>query len=154
MESSITSKLATNSSKLFEQYPFLGVNYWFGTPNEASFAGLVPLEIVSTLVFIAALVFLAYKLTNSKLTPPDHKFLTRTIWLTLFFGPVGWLLIIFRNIGVVLLSARFFWLIWFGLLFWVAYYLFRYQRRVLPKSKETYASYQLKKRYFPKKKRR
>ena len=154
MESTITSKLATNSSKLFEQYPFLGLNYWFTTPNEASFGSLVLLEIVSTLIFITAFIFLAYKLLNSKLTPPDHKFLTRAIWMTLFFGPVGWLLIIFRNIGIAFLSVRFFWLIWFGLLFWVAYYLFAYYKKVLPKSKETYASYQIKKRYFPKKKKK
>ena len=154
MESTITAKLATNSSKLFEKYQFLSLNYWFGTPNELSFAALVPLEIISTLVFIAALVCVAMKLTKANLTPPDHKFYSRAIWLTLFFGPVGWLLIIFRNLGVVFLSARFFWIIWFGLLFWVIYYLVRYYRRALPQAKLNHASYQLKQRYFPKKKKK
>ena len=115
MESTITAKLATTSSKVFDKYQFLSPKYWFGTPNELGFAALVPLEIIATLIFIVALTLVALKFSKANLTPPDHKFFKRAIWLTLFFGPVGWLLIIFRNIGVVFLSARFFWIIWFGL---------------------------------------
>ena len=154
MESTITAKLATNSSNILEKYQFLSLNYWFGTPAELGFAALVPLEIISTLIFIVALIFVALKLTRKDLTPPDHKFFNRAIWLTLFFGPIGWLLVIFRNLGVVFLSARFLWVVWFGLLLWVGYYLFRYYSRNLPLAKQTYASYQLKKRYFPKKKKK
>ncbi len=153
MESTITAKLATNSSNLFDKYQFLALNYWFSTPNELNLAGLVPLEIISTLVFIFSLTLVAYKLLSSRLTPPENKFFNRAIWLTLFFGPVGWLLVIFRDLGVVLLSARIFWIIWFGLLLWVAVYLLRYYRKALPEAKSSYASYQQKKRYFPKKKR-
>ena len=153
MESTITAKLSTTSSKLLEKYQFLRLDYWFGTPEELNLAGQVPLEIISTLVFIFSLALLAYKLLSSNLTPPDHKFLTRAVWFTLFFGPVGWLLVLFRDLGVVLLSARFFWVIWFGLLLWVAFYLYKYYRQVLPRNKSNYASYQQKKRYFPKKKK-
>lgn len=154
MESTITAKLATTSSKVFDKYQFLSPKYWFATPDELSFAALVPLEIIATLIFIGALTLVALKLSKANLTPPDHKFFKRAIWLTLFFGPVGWLLIIFRNIGVVFLSARFFWIIWFGLLLWVVYYLVRYYQKILPQAKLNHASYQLKKRYFPKKKKR
>lgn len=154
MESTITAKLSTNSSKPIADSPFLTINYWFGTPSELSLAKLVPFEIFSTVILIVVLVLLAYKLLNSKLTPPDHKFLKLVIWLTFFFGPVGWLLILARNIGIVFLSARIFWLIWLVLLVLVLIYLTRYYRRVLTRSKQTFASYQLKKRYFPKKKKR
>ncbi len=154
MESTITAKLATNSSKVFETYQFLTLNYWFSTPEEASLAKLVPLEIIAIIVFIFPLGLLAYKLTKSELTPPEHKFLTKAIWLTIFLGPVGFLLIIFRNLGVVLLSVRFFWLIWFIVLALVLFYLYHFRRRALVEQKKTYAAYSLKKRYFPKKKKR
>lgn len=154
MESSITAKLATNSSKLIEKYQFLSLNYWFGSPEAANLASLLPLIIIVSLIFILALVLITIKLLRTNLPAPEAKFLTKAIWLILFFGPIGWFLIILRILGVVLLSARFFWLIWFGLLIWVAYYLLNYYRKVLPKAKATFASYQLKKRYFPKKKRR
>lgn len=154
MESTITSKLATNSSKVFEVYPFLTLNYWFSTPNELSLDKMVPLEMVVILVFIFPLGLLAYKLQKSGLTPPEHKFLTKAFWLTIFFGPVGFLLILFRNLGIVLLSARFFWIVWFGLLFWALFYLYRFHRKSLVEQKQTYAAYSLKKRYFPKKKKR
>ncbi|MDO8260043.1 MAG: hypothetical protein Q7T50_00920 [Candidatus Magasanikbacteria bacterium] len=154
MESTITAKLATSSSNILAKYQYLSLNYWFGTPDQLGFGSLVPLEIVSTLIFIIAFFLVAVKLTKKGLTPPDQKYYNRAIWLTLFFGPVGWLLIVFRNLGVVFLSARFWWLIWFGMLFWVIYYLVRYYQKVLPQAKINHASYQLKKRYFPKKKKR
>jgi hypothetical protein len=154
MESTITSKLATNSSNIIARYTILTLEYWFGTPNELSLAKLVPFEIIATLLLITVFCLIAYKLLNSKLTPPEHKFLNRAIWLTLFFGPIGWALIICRNICIVFLSARFWWLIWLGLLVLVGYYLQRYYRKTLPQSKQTFAAYQLKKRYFPKKKKK
>lgn len=161
MESTITakqdisiSKIATSSSNIFDKYQLISPRYWFGTPNELSLAKLVPFEIVSTLIFIGVLILIAYKLLNSKLTPPEHKFLKRVIWLTFFLGPVGWVLILARNIGIVFFSARFLWVVWFGFLLGIGYYLFRYYRFDLEKSKRTFASYQLKKRYFPIKKKK
>jgi len=154
MESTITAKIATTSSNIITKYPFFGLNYWFGTPSDLGWAQQVPFEIITTLVFIFSLLGLAFKLLSDKITPPEHKFLTRVVWLTLFFGPFGYLLIVFRYLGVVWLSARFFWAIWFVLLLWSAVYLLRYQKRTLPQARASYDNYQLKKRYFPKKKKR
>lgn len=154
MESTITSKLATNSSKLFETYQFLTPNYWFGTPEALSLDRLLFPELLATAVFVAVLLFIAYRFTNKSLTPPENKFLSKVILYLVWFGPLGWLLVIFRNWGVVLLSARFLWVIWAITLLFLVIYLFRKFRSIVPNAKQTYLSYQVKKSYFPKKKKK
>lgn len=153
MESSITAKLATNSSELFKGNQILSLDYWIGTPNPLPLDKLIIFEVLVTLVFAASLVFIAIKFRNRKLTPPENKFLSKLILYTIWFGPIGWFLVFFRNWGVVFLSARFLWILWAFALILVSYFLFRSYKSNLPMSKQAYLSYQLKKRYFPKKKR-
>ena|SRR3989344_7479850 len=154
MESSVSAKLATNSSELFRGNQILSLNYWVGTPNPLSLDKLIILEVLVTLVFIASLTFIAIRFGNRRLTPPENKFLSKLILYTIWFGPLGWLLVLFRNWGVVFLSSRALWVLWAISLISVSYFLFRNYNLSLPAAKKTYLSYQLKKRYFPKRKKR
>ena len=145
MESTITGKLSTSRSKLFETYQFLTPNYWFGTPEALSLDKLLFLEILATVVSVAVLLLIAYKFTNKSLTPPENKFLSKVIMYLVWFGPLGWLLVIFRNWGVVFLSIRFLWLIWALTLLFLGVYLFRKFKSSLPVAKQSYLAYQVKK---------
>ncbi len=155
MESTITSQIATNSSKGIAASPFLQIDYWFGTPLPASLNHwLVALGAgVSTLLLITFATLVALKILRSGLTPPQQKFLTRTSLVFLTFGTTGWTFTLARIFGVVFFSARFWWVLWLVLLIASVYWLHKnYQK--LPIQQVQYQTYQLKKRYFPKKKKR
>lgn len=154
MESTITSKLATNASNLINTPQYLSANYWFGTPDSFNIAKLSFLAIVSTLIIIAVLVLVAVKALKSNLNPPQQKFLSKIITLVFIFGPLGWFLVLFRDQGIVFVSARFWWVLWtLGLLFVFAY-LLRYYRQVLPTEITKYQTYKVKRKYFPLKKKK
>lgn len=154
MESTVTSKLATNSSNLIEKYHLLQLSYWFGTPNAANLDRLLVVVILSSLLMILVLVLIGYKFSRN-LTPPENKFINKAILTLIWFGPVGWLLIFFRLQGIVLLSARFWWLIWLLALLWGVWWL-RSSLTKIPGQNQQYSTYLIKRRYFNsrKKKRR
>lgn len=154
MENSIIGKIATNTSNIVNTPPFLTANYWFGTPDSFDFNKVFPLAILSSLLIIFPIVIFAVKMLNSKLDPPEQKFLTKIIVWTGAFGPIGWLLILFRNQGVVFLSARFWWVLWFISLFLVLVSLYRYRRQKLPLLVAQYQTYKVKKKYFPRVKKK
>ncbi len=154
MESTITSKLATTSAELFKGNQILSINYWLGTPVALSLDKLIAFEILATIVCVSSLIFIAIKFGNKSLTPPEGKFLSKLIFYTVWFGPLAWFLVFFRNWGVVFLSARIWWVLWVITFVLISYNLFRDYRKKLPASKQTYLSYQVKKRYFPKKKKK
>ncbi len=149
MESSISARIATDVSKINTGGQILSTSYWFTTPNSLSLEKLIFPELVSSLVLAAVLLLLAYRYVNKSLNPPENKFLNRVILSTIWFGPAGWLLVIFRNWGVVFLSARFWWVLWSLVLLGVCFQLWRFYKISLPELKQRFASYHLKKRYFP-----
>lgn len=155
MESTISSQLATNSSITNTQYQILGLTFWFSTPNSGSINSwpLGVLSALSSLLLILVLILIGFKLLSSKLTPPQQKFLTKAIWVLLPVGLVGWLLVLSRVVGVVFLSARFWWLLWLAGLIAGSVWLVR-QSRQIPTQQLQYQTYQLKKRYFPKKRKK
>jgi hypothetical protein len=153
MESTITAQLATNSSETIEDSHFL--DFWFGTPDQGSLNDwtLLSLAVLSTLLVTSLGVIFAVKLLNSKLTPPQQKFLTKVVFAVAPFGFIGWVLILSRLVGVVFISARFWWIFWFLTLFGVGFWVAR-QRKKLQTLQVQFRSYQLKKRYFPAKNKR
>jgi hypothetical protein len=154
MESTITAKIATNSSELLERYQFLSPGFWFNTPESLSLDKLVMFEVLATLVFATNLILIAIRFGRRNILPPDEKFLNKVILYTVWFGPMAWLLVIFRNWGVVFLSARFIWILWALSLGGVGLLLLKEFKSKLPASKQNYFSYQLKKSYFPKKRKK
>lgn len=155
MESTITPQLATNSSETITNISFLTFGYWFFTPAVASLNHwtMALAAAVSTLLLILVLVIVGVKILNSRLTPPQQKFLTKVAWSLAAFGPLGWVLILSRLSGVVFFSARFWWILWVAALIATLVWLYRGYKK-LPTQQAQYESYQLKKRYFPKKKKR
>lgn len=161
MESTISSKLepslsnvSTNTSNIVNQIPFLNLNYWFQTPEPAGFGKLSPVAILSTLLIIFVLLIVTIKLFKTKLEPPQQKFLSKVIAWLFAFGPLGWFLVLARNQGIVFVSDRFWWVVWALLLLLVIVYLYRYYRQKLPQLQAQYKAYQVKKKYFPVKKKK
>ncbi|HSX58536.1 MAG TPA: hypothetical protein VLE47_04705 [Candidatus Saccharimonadales bacterium] len=154
MDNTISSKIVTSSAKDIVTPQIVSVSYWIATPSVGSLNhwGLALLAALSTLVLIFVLVLLGIKLLNSSLSSTKQKFLTKAIWSLIAFGPIGWLLILSRLYGIVFFSARFWWVIWFACLIAVCVYLYRNYRKI-PAKEHSIQTYQLKKRYFPKKKR-
>ena len=153
MESTISSKIATTGSISNKGIQFLNLSYWFSSPEAASLASLYFLEILSTVVFIIPLIILGFRLARN-LTPPVQKFLNKIVLYSIWFGPVGWLLISFRVLGVVFLSARFWWVLWFLALAFAGFILYRNYKNEFAFSVKRYQAYQLKKKYLPKRKKR
>lgn len=155
MESTITPQLATSSSDGIVRYPFLDFSYWFATPNPGSLNHwpILTLVVLSSLILGLALVLIGLKLLSSKLQPPQQKFLTKIAWFLLPLGLLGWFFVGVRLLGVVFLSARFWWILWFLGILLSSFWLYREARKI-PARKAQYQTYQLKKRYFPKKKKR
>lgn len=160
MESTITPKLATsiseaatNSSSFFDRYGFLQPGYWFGTPSIANLDQLLVFVIASGLILIFVLLLVAYKLLRKSLTPPENKLINKIIWYLIWFGPLGLALVLFRYVGIVFLSARFWWVIWLLAIFVVAWLLFKEYKK-LDKLNEQYQTYLVKKRYFVNKKKK
>ncbi len=155
MESTITPQIATSSSKDIATSPFLQLNYWFGTPIAASLNHwVVALGAgISTLILIAFASVIAMKILRSGLTPPQQKFFTRLSLALLTLGTTGWTFVLARIFGVVFFSARFWWILWFSLLTVSAFWFYKNYKK-LPILQAQYQTYQLKRRYFPKKKKR
>lgn len=155
MESTITPQLATNSAESIIKYQFLDFGYWFGTPEQGSLNHwpILVLAAFSTLILILVLLLVAVKFLKNNLTPPQQKFLTKASLVLISFGPVGWLFVLARIFGIVFFSARFWWVIYLAALVATVYWLYR-QFKHLPSEQTKYQNYQLKKRYFPKKKKR
>lgn len=155
MESTITPQLATNSAEDIAGDQILGFSYWFATPEVASLNHwtLAVLAVLSTLILIASLGLVALKLLNKKLNPPQQKYLTKVAWSLVPFGLIGWLLVLARLLGVVFFSARFWWPVWLAGLVAVGFWLYLEYKK-LPLKQVQYQTYQLKRRYFPKKKKR
>ena len=155
MESTIAAQLATNSAKGNEIEQILGLKYWFGTPPQASLNHwpISVLAILSTLILIVVLIIVAIKLLKKGLNPPQQKYLTKLALVLAPFGPLGWLLVLARMFEVVFFSARFWWVAWFITLFIAGLWLAREYKK-LPTQQIQYQTYQLKKRYFPKKRKR
>ena len=154
MESTISSQLATNSAKGNEIEQILGLKYWFGTPNQASLNHwpIAMLAILSTLILIVVLSIVAVKLLKKELNPPQQKYLTKLALILASFGPMGWLFVLARMFGIVFFSARFWWLSWSAILAFTVFWLLREYKK-LPAKQIQYQNYQLKKRYFPKKRK-
>src|SRR3990167_7732040 len=127
MESTITSQIATNSSEAIEGYQLLGLGYWFATPDPASLNHwpLAIFALLSTAVLIVVFLIIAVKLINSQLNPPQQKFLTKTALFLAVFGPLGWVFVTSRLLGIVFISARFWWFLWFLGLMVTIFWLYR-----------------------------
>lgn len=154
MESTITSKIATNSSKGILSSPFFQIDYWFATPLSASLNHLLVAggALLSTVLLILFATVIALKMLRD-FTPPQQRFCTKIALVFLTLGATGWTFTLARIFGVVFFSARFWWVVWFGFLLISSYWLYKnYQK--LPLQQVHYQAYQLKKRYFPKKKKR
>lgn len=145
-------KIATTTSKGLFNSRFLGLDYWFSTPDPANFGQLTLLEGVSTIALLVVLGLFAFKLF-SKINPPQNKFLNKAMVYLLAFGPLGWLLVFFRYLGIVSLSVRFLWLVWLASLLLVIGFLVRYCFKVLPSEEAKYQAYLLKKKYLPKRRK-
>lgn len=153
MESTISTIIATTTSKTIETNPFFSLNYWVGSPSGFPLKILIILGLISTLPIVFVLLVTVFKFLSPKLTAPESKFFNKIIFWTIGFGPLGWLLILFRKFQIPFLSARILWVLWLISFLGVLLYLFIYYRNKLPVQKQKFFSYQLKKRYFPKKKR-
>ncbi len=155
MESTISSQLATNSAKGNEVEQILGLKFWFGTPLQVSLNhwSIAILATLSTLVLVVVLTIVAVKLLKKGMNPLQQKYLTKLALVLAFFGPVGWLFVLARMFGIVFFSARFWWVVWFVALIAAAVWLVRDYKK-LPAKQIQYQTYQLKKRYFPKKRKR
>ncbi len=154
MESTITAQLATSSSNLIETNQYLTINYWILTPRAGSLNhwGLALLAAVSTLILIGGLSLLAYNLLNSGFSSTKRRFFNKVVWWITPFGVLGWLLVLSRLYGIVFFSARFWWVVWLVCLLASLIYLWREYKKI-PSKELAVQTYQLKKRYFPKKKR-
>ena len=155
MESTIISQLATSSAKGNTIEHLTKLDYWVGTPLQASlnhWPVLIP-AILSTLILIFVLTVVAVKLLKKGLTPPQQKYLSKLALAVAWFGPLGWVLVLARIFAVVFFSARFWWVIWFVALSAIAVWLVRDYKK-LPAKQIQYQTDQLKKRYFPKKRKR
>jgi len=153
MESTIIAKIATNSSKASKINQLLSLDFWFGRVDLTN-SELILFFALGTVVVIFCLVLIIFfNLISKKTTPPEKKFVSKIIFSTVWFGPLAWLILGFQYLNMPMLSSRFMWVVWtFGL---ISVGVLLYKAKIkLVASKQSYLSYQLKKKYFPKRKKK
>ncbi len=129
---------------------FANLNFWFD-PRPAFTLKFFTIS-ASFVIFLLLLAgfFLWWNKVKIGKYPPKNKFFQGVFWWLLGLQIFGFFLIVFRSLGLRLLSARFFWIIFLIVsVFILIFNLYIYFKKV-PQKIKIYEAYLLKRKYLPK----
>lgn len=145
--------MLNNISNSIRSSEFIQAKFWIGSGRSdlSEILWFVILSATFILVGILGLLYLKFFLKKS---PPKRKLLTPFFWGSVAVGIFGIVFAFFRKEGIGFFSAFGFWaLVILAGVFMVFYFGFRYFK-ILPKEQKSYESFQLKKKYLPKRKKK
>lgn len=131
---------------------FISLNYYFSPNPGPSFKYGMVLMVFAALLIVAGYVIKIYRQkTNDKILRKIIKpYSAKLIW----FGVVAALMVLLRWEAVTLLSMRFFWIIYFGLLIYSLVNNIKKFYRDYPRKLKQSLSHQTENKYIPTKKKR
>ena len=145
--------MLSNISNSIINSEFIQARFWIrsGRSDLSEILWFVILSATFILVGILGLLYLKFFLKKSL---PKRKLLTPFFWGSVAVGIFGIVFAFFRKEGIGFFSAFGFWaLVILAGVFMVFYFGFRYFK-ILPKEQKSYESFQLKKKYLPKRKKK
>lgn len=131
---------------------FLTLNYYFNPNPGSSFKYGVVLLVFTGILFLIAFLIKAYrKRTEDKILKKMFKpYPSKLIW----FALVGSLMVLLRWEAVTLLSMRFWWIVYFGLLIYSIIINTKRFYREYPRKVKQSSFHQEESKYIPTKKKR
>ncbi|MEX0617086.1 MAG: hypothetical protein WD231_04780 [Candidatus Woykebacteria bacterium] len=127
---------------------FIDVRFWVSSGRN-DWDELIWFLTFFALLFFAGVIIGIYLKFGSSKNPLIGKYIAPLAWSFVGFGALGALFVFFRKEGVAFLSAHAFWAInILSLVFLLAFFSWRFFKNY-PKDRDSYDSYQLKKRYLP-----
>ncbi len=147
------TEILNNISNAINFSDYSDATFWVSS-GRSEFSGVLWFLIFSAILVLLGLAIFFISTIFIKNSPPKKKLLTPFSWILVGVGISGIIFGLFRVEGVTFFSAYAFWgLIILGLIFLVGYYGFQYVR-YLPEQEARFESYQIKKKYLPKRKKK
>lgn len=147
------TEILNNISNSISFSDYSDATFWVSS-GRSELSGVLWFLVLSIIIILIGLAIFFVSKFFIKNSPPKKKLLIPFAWILVGLGINGMVLGLFRIEGVTFFSAYAFWgLTILSLIFSTGYYGFRYVR-YLPEEEASFESYQIKKKYLPKRRKK